>query len=421
MLRDVVVILGTEVHPFELGTLCEVFGLDRSEDGLPGFEFAVCAPDPTPRVSAGGLTVTPSHGLDRADSADLLAIPAWAPDREPLQPDVVEVLHAALERGATVLSVCSGAFLLAAAGLLDGRRATCHWHHVDQMRQRYPHVSVEPDRLYVDEGQVVTSAGTAAGIDACLHLVRRELGAEVANGIARRMVVPPHRDGGQAQYVTAPVPTCERNGHDIASLMDWLRAHLDQAHTVAGLAARLHLSTRTFARRFTETTGTTPHCGSPSNASCSRATSSSSTNSTWPPSPAAAGSAPTRRYATTSPATSAPPPPPTDRPSATTSNPPPTPTPPPPPTHPDDDRVAARGRPALGRPRRREQSHELSAVVVGGLSDAAANGWANYAIDSVPSVTPGRVGPAVITMVALDPYIAAPRLSHAASPLPHHR
>ncbi len=259
MLRDVVVILGTEVHPFELGTLCEVFGLDRSEDGLPGFEFAVCAPDPTPRLSAGGLTVSPSHGLDRADSADLLAIPAWAPDREPLQPDVVEVLHAALERGATVLSVCSGAFLLAAAGLLDGRRATCHWLHVDQMRQRYPHVRVEPDRLYVDEGQVVTSAGTAAGIDACLHLVRRELGAEVANGIARGMVVPPHRDGGQAQYVTAPVPTCERNGHDIASLLDWLRAHLDQAHTGAGLAARLHLSTRTFARRFTETTGTSPH------------------------------------------------------------------------------------------------------------------------------------------------------------------
>lgn len=259
MLRNVVAILGNKVNPFELGTVCEVFGIDRSDDGLPVFDFAVCAARPHPRHGTGGLIVQPTHGLDRAEQADLVTIPAWSSEGDPFEDEVIEFLHAAIGRGATVLSVCSAVFLLAAAGLLEGRDATCHWHDADRLRARYPRITVRPDRLYVEDGPVITSAGTAAGIDACLYLVRRELGGDVANGIARRMVVPPHRDGGQAQYVAAPVPAPERDGKGLASLLDWVQAHLDQEHTVNGLAARVHMSPRTFARRFTEATGTSPH------------------------------------------------------------------------------------------------------------------------------------------------------------------
>lgn len=259
MLHDVVAIIGNTVNPFELGTVCEVFGIDRSDDGLPVFDFAVCAARPHLRRATGGLSVQPGHGLGRAARADLVVVPAWGFEPDRFEDEVIEVLRAAVDRGATVLSVCSAVFLLARAGLLEGRDATCHWHDADRLRERYPGITVVPDRLYVEDGSVITSAGTAAGIDACLHLVRRELGAEVANGIARRMVVPPHRDGGQAQYVAAPMPAPARDGDGLAPLLDWLLAHLDQEHTVAGLAARQHMSPRTFARRFTQATGTSPH------------------------------------------------------------------------------------------------------------------------------------------------------------------
>ncbi len=259
MLRDVVAILDRRIHPFELGVVCEVFGLDRSADGLPNFDFAVCAPDSRPLAGVGGMTVRTSHGLDRAATADLVVIPAWEHDQIAPPAAIVDVLHAAVDRGATVLSVCSGVFLLAAAGLLDGRRVTCHWFHADRLAAGFPSLRVEPNRLYVDDGQIITSAGTAAGIDACLHVVRRELGAQVANGIARRMVVPPHRDGGQAQFIQTPVPTRVADGADLAPLLAWMQAHLDEQMTVAQLASRAHLSPRTFARRFAATTGTTPH------------------------------------------------------------------------------------------------------------------------------------------------------------------
>lgn len=259
MLRDVVAILGTEIHPFELGVVCEVFGLDRSADGLPNFDFAVSATQPRRMTTAGGMTVQPGHGLERTRTADLIVIPAWNPDTEPLESEVVDVLHAAVDRGARVLSVCSGAFLLAEAGLLKGRRATCHWYHAEQLVARYPDVDLDPDRLYVDDGPITTSAGTAAGIDACLHLVRRELGAEVANGIARRMVIPPHRDGSQAQYVETPVPQRDGDGDDLGPLLAWIQANLHQPHTVSALAEQVHMSARTFARRFTAVTGTAPH------------------------------------------------------------------------------------------------------------------------------------------------------------------
>jgi transcriptional regulator GlxA family with amidase domain len=258
MLRDVAAILGDEVQVFELAVLCEVFGVDRSGDGLPPFDFAICAADPRPRAAVGGMSVQPGHGLDRALTADLVAVPGGSPEGAPPGQDVIDVLRAAVDRGATVLSVCSGVFVLAAAGLLDGRRATCHWYQADRLRARFPNIAVQPDRLYVADGPVVTSAGTAAGIDACLYLVRRELGAQVANGIARRMVVPPHRDGGQAQYVETPVPP-RPAGEDLGPLLEWLQAHLDQPHSVAALATRVHMSPRTFARRFAASTGTTPH------------------------------------------------------------------------------------------------------------------------------------------------------------------
>ncbi len=206
MLRDVVAVVDELVHPFELGVACEVFGIDRSDDGLPRFDFAVCATGRRPLPGPGGMSLRASYGLDRAANADLVVIPAWhTRDESPPRP-VVDLLRATVARGAWLLSVCSGAFLLAATGLLDDRRATCHWHDAGLLAARFPHLALEPDRLYVEDGPIVTSAGTAAGIDACLHIVRRELGARVANGIARRMVVPPHRDGGQAQYVETPVP-----------------------------------------------------------------------------------------------------------------------------------------------------------------------------------------------------------------------
>ncbi|PZS34939.1 MAG: AraC family transcriptional regulator [Pseudonocardiales bacterium] len=259
MLRDVVAVVDGHVHPFELGVACEVFGIDRSDDGLPCFDFAVCATGRTPLPGPGGMSLNASYGLDRAANADLVVIPAWHTRDEAPPGPVVDLLRATVARGAWLLSVCSGAFLLAAAGLLDDRRATCHWHDAGLLASRFPHLALEPDRLYVEDGLIVTSAGTAAGIDACLHIVRRELGARVANGIARRMVVPPHRDGGQAQYVETPVPRRPADDTDLAPLLAEIQANLHRPFTIAGLAASAHISPRTVARHFVAATGSTPH------------------------------------------------------------------------------------------------------------------------------------------------------------------
>ena len=266
MLRNIAVVVVNGFLPFEFGTVCEVFGVDRSDDGLPRYDFAVVAGEPPP-LRALDFTLQPSHGLERLEEADLIALPAvsderfrrdsGAPGRDLLFPDdLLEALRRAVDRGARVLSVCSGAFILAEAGLLDGRRCTTHWRNAAELARRYPNAKVDPDVLYVDDDPVITSAGTAAGIDACLYLVRKEQGTRVANGIARRMVVPPHRDGGQAQYVVAPIAlSCDGSLRD---LLEWLRAHLDQPLTVRQLAARANMSERTFARRFVADTGTTP-------------------------------------------------------------------------------------------------------------------------------------------------------------------
>jgi transcriptional regulator GlxA family with amidase domain len=256
MLRNVVAVALDGVAPFELGTLCEVFGIDRSEQGVPPVDFAVCGLSPGRVRTSMGFALDVEHGLDRVAEADLVGVPAYPRD-SPVPEEVLEALRATVERGARVLSVCSGAFALGAAGLLDGRRCTTHWMYTDELARRYPAAEVDPAVLYVDEDPVITSAGTAAGIDACLHVVRKELGAGVANTIARRMVVPPHRDGGQAQYVTTPLPL--RPADTLEPLLAWMTANLRVEHTVESLAARAHMSPRTFARRFRDETGTTPY------------------------------------------------------------------------------------------------------------------------------------------------------------------
>jgi transcriptional regulator GlxA family with amidase domain len=258
VLRDVVALVEGRIHPFELGVVCEVFGIDRVSDGVPAFDFAVAGASASVLPGPGGISMEVTHGLERLRAADLVVVPAWETDVERLPAGVADALHAALDRGALLLSVCTGVYLFAVAGLLDDRDVTCHWHHAEHLARRFPQLRVRPDELYVDTGQVITSAGTAAGIDACLHVVRRELGADITNRIARRMVVPPHREGGQAQYVRTPIPDGGHVGDDLAPLLEWMQAHLEVPMTVADLARRAHLSRRTFARRFVEATGTTP-------------------------------------------------------------------------------------------------------------------------------------------------------------------
>lgn len=256
MLSNVAVIVLEEVHPFELGVACEVFGLDRSEEGLPVYDFALVGDRPGPMRTHAGFSIDVPHGPERIAEADLVIATATG-IRDHYPEELCEALRAALARGAHLLSICSGSFLLGAAGLLDGRRSTTHWRYADLMAERFPLTTVEPDVLYVDDDPVITSAGTAAGIDACLHLVRKVQGAEVARGIARRMVVAPHRDGGQAQFINRPLP--EGEGDSLGGVLEWMRRHLEEETSVERLAQLAHMSPRTFARRFQQETGTTPH------------------------------------------------------------------------------------------------------------------------------------------------------------------
>jgi transcriptional regulator GlxA family with amidase domain len=261
MLRNVAVVVLNDFHPFEFGVICEVFGIDRSEEGLPAYDFAVVAGEPGPLRSSNDFTLQTRFGLERLADADLIALPAISDSRlgrhhQPYPEPLLDGLRAAADRGARLLSVCSGAFILGEAGLLDGRRCTTHWRNAADLARRFPAAKVDPDVLYVDDDPVITSAGTAAGIDACLYLVRKEQGARVANGIARRMVVPPHRDGGQAQYIARPVaPSCDGT---LRELLEWLLANLSEPLTVRQLAVQANMSQRTLARKFVQDTGTTP-------------------------------------------------------------------------------------------------------------------------------------------------------------------
>ena len=253
----VVVLAYDRVALFELAIPVEVFGLPRPELRIPWYEFAVCSLERGPLRATGAIEIRPGGGLALLERADTIIVPGW---RDPLERPPARLLSAlrrAHSRGARLVSICSGVFVLAAAGVLDGKRATTHWRYTEILRERYPSIHVEPDVLHVDDGRVFTSAGSAAGIDLCLHLVRLDYGAEIANQVARRLVMPPHRDGGQAQYIDRPVP--REPGQGLARALEWALAHLDKAVGVDALADAAALSPRTFLRRFQAELGTTPH------------------------------------------------------------------------------------------------------------------------------------------------------------------
>ncbi len=220
------------------------------------YDVVTCAPTPGPVATTNGPPLLVEHGLDALTQADTVVVPGFGRAAWPLPDAVLHALRAAHARGARMVSICTGAFALAAAGLLDGRRATTHWRYAAALAQAFPAIRIEPDVLYVDEGDVLTSAGVAAGIDLCLHLLRRDHGAEAANAVARQIVVAPHRGGGQAQFIERPV--APRADASLGATRTWALERLDQPLTVAQLARHAHCSARTFARRFRAETGTTP-------------------------------------------------------------------------------------------------------------------------------------------------------------------
>lgn len=238
------------VVAFDLSTVAQVFGHPAEEE----YTFEVVTPDGDDVMTSSGFSIGAVHGLDALDHAHTIIIPGYRPHERP-QLATLEAVRDAHRRGARIASVCTGAFALAATGLLDGLTATTHWQDAVELQRLYPNFTVQPDVLYVDHGQVATSAGVAAGIDMCLHLVREDLGARVATRIARRMVVPPHRAGGQAQYIE---PAAAPTAHGFAELTDWIVDHLGQSLTVADLARHAHLSERQLARRFAAETGQSP-------------------------------------------------------------------------------------------------------------------------------------------------------------------
>ena len=255
-MHRVVALLAPGVAPFELGIVVEVFGLARPELDVPWwYELAVATERPGPlQATAGGFGFVVDHGLEALEGADTVIVPGWHGDPST---EAIEAVRAAHARGARLVSICSGVFLLAAAGLLDGGEAATHWRYAERLGRRHPEVRVNADVLYVDAGSVLTSAGSAAGIDLCLHIVRRDHGSAVANAVARRLVIPPHRDGGQAQLIDLPMPA-HPDDDPIASVMAWALERLDEPLDLATLAGRSYMSVRTFTRRFRRATGTTP-------------------------------------------------------------------------------------------------------------------------------------------------------------------
>lgn len=241
---------------FEFGIAVEIFGLPRPEFDFPWYRHRIVGVEPGPMRAMGGIQVLTDMGLDGLAEARTIIVPGWRDRQETPPVPLLDALRAAHGRGARLLSICSGVFVLAASGLLDGRRATTHWRYAAELAARYPQVTVDPDVLYVDEGDLITSAGSAAGIDACLHLVARDCGSRVANDVARRLVTAPQRSGGQAQFIPAPVPRVAR--HDLGALLEWARQRLHEPLTVEALARRAAMSERTFLRRFVEATGLTP-------------------------------------------------------------------------------------------------------------------------------------------------------------------
>lgn len=242
------------ISPFHLSAPCVVFG-DR-HPGVPPFDFAVCATQPGQLATTAGFSIVVEHGLEKLLTADTIIVPSWRDPAERAPADLLTALVAAHERGARIVGLCLGAYVLAQAGLLDGRAATTHWAYAEDFARRHPGVRLQPDVLYLEDGRMLTSAGTVAAIDCCLYMLRQQLGGEIANSVARRLVVPPHRQGGQAQFVTQPLPANATDAR-LSGLLDWVRAHLDQTHTLDSLAARAAMSRRTFTRHFRQMTGAT--------------------------------------------------------------------------------------------------------------------------------------------------------------------
>jgi AraC family transcriptional activator FtrA len=252
----VVAIAYDRLCTFEFGCVVELFALQRPELGVQWYDFAVASADRGTLRAAGGLSFSAPHSLKILERADTIVIPGWR-DADELPPEpLLRKVRAAYERGARVCSICSGVFVLAAAGILDGKSATTHWRYSQRLAERYPRIRVQPNALYVDEGQILTSAGSAAGLDMLIHLVRRDYGPKVANMVAQRLVIPPHRDGDQAQYVPRPVANADTGR--LAKLLDWIRANLTLDHSIQSLSRRASMSPRTLLRQFKDTTGLAP-------------------------------------------------------------------------------------------------------------------------------------------------------------------
>ncbi len=252
----VVALAYDQLCTFEFGCTVEVFALKRPELKLDWYEFAVCAVERGPIRALGGIAIAAPYAPQLLDRANTIIIPGWRDADAPIPPLLLKKLRAAYARGARLCSICSGVFVLAAAGLLEGKAATTHWRYAKKLQARYPQIAVQANALYVDTGQIITSAGSAAGLDMLLHIVRCDYGAKVGNVVAQRLVIAPHREGGQAQFISRPMPEARtKSAGGIAALLDWLRANTNAPHTIVSMAAQANLSTRTLQRQFKATTG----------------------------------------------------------------------------------------------------------------------------------------------------------------------
>jgi transcriptional regulator GlxA family with amidase domain len=256
--HNVALVLYDGFAAFELGVACEIFGDDRwVSPGDPWYRLFICAESSGPVTSDGGFQILAPYGLAALSKVDTVIVaPTYRPSA--VSESVLDSLRRAHARGCRMISLCGGAFVLAKAGLLAGRRAATHWEDCDELARQYPELSVDAGVLFVDDGDILTGAGSAAGIDLCLHIVRQDYGSDLATQLARQLVVPPQRSGGQAQYIDTPLPSLDQSDL-LAETVDWMQAHLDRHPTIEDLASHAAMSPRTFARRFQAVTGSTPH------------------------------------------------------------------------------------------------------------------------------------------------------------------
>ena len=254
--HSVAILVSDGLGLFEFGIATEIFGLERPEFDFPWYDFSVVSASDMQVRATAGVQVTAEYGLNHLEFVDTIVIPSWRKSNEPESSVVLDAIRSATERGARIISICSGVFLLAAAGLLDGKEVTTHWKHVGRLKALYPNIRVNPDSIYIDHGNIICSAGSSAGIDACMHLVKRDYGASVANDVARRLVASPHRIGGQKQFIKTPLEVKPK--HTISVAMEWAIEHLAEPINVKQMANFVHMSERTFLRRFHETVGCTP-------------------------------------------------------------------------------------------------------------------------------------------------------------------